>query len=165
MRGESARRHVLELEGPMRLAFTYEKRHEGLDDVSSFFVGALCASRNGFAGCMNGFQVESYDKAQGTFHRAPDQPQGSYFLDTDYAIELAHDGAQTIEMKRAGEVVANVAVDALTSGGVLFWVRSERTILFDSIVIEGRPTAASLEALRAGWIEARVSELGFGAAR
>ncbi len=124
------------------------------------------------------FDVLTCDDTKGTFVRATAfgwiwvndrvtnrqaeaSPTGdmSYLQDTDYDVEVAHDGTR-ITTRFVGETRATCATGAVTAGDVVLWVHSDLPVSAARFEITGRVDPKSLDRARARWVERRISELG-----
>lgn len=96
-----------------------------------------------------------------TNRQAEANPTGdmSYLQDTDYDVEVAHDGAR-LSTRFSGENRANCAVGGVTAGDVVLWVHTDLPISVERFEITGRVDPKSLARARARWVDAELARLG-----
>lgn len=84
----------------------------------------------------------------------------TYFLSTDYAFEVVHDG-QKVKVTLDGEPTGEEAALGRTSGGVFLWFHTTFPIAMERFEIEGKIDPESAVELRRIRAEEKVIEMGF----
>ena len=84
----------------------------------------------------------------------------SYFLETDYAFDVQHDG-QKIAVTLDGAPRSETAALGRTSGGVFLWFHTTMPVSIARFEIEGKIDPASIVDLRRARVEEMVVGLGF----
>ncbi len=114
--------------------------------------------KESFVRCTEFGWIYAIERSTGRAASANPTASISYFDDKDYAVEMQHDGTR-VTTRFEGEERATCNVGALRSGGVVFWVHTDRPIVVDHLEIEGRLDPNSIEPARRAWIDRQLADL------
>lgn len=152
-------RHLLEFEAPLAVKATAwaEEIPDGHTYAPELMIGVCDDGRQNFVGLANlGGSLYVFDEVSRTVHVGQSE---AVTLTLDHALELRHDG-QTATAFHDGEERDKAPTGPLSSGAVFLWSHSYSPLFLRDLVIEGRPTPASLEQLGQAWVTERLEEIG-----
>lgn len=157
LRGAAALRSTWKLCAPWKLSFTVRwPKDEPEAKHHAFILGFCDDGHESMIRCGIGL-LEVIDKRSGHFARVQ-MPSKSFFIGTDYRIELKHDG-HTVQMSIDGNSEGSMPSGPRLSGALLLWTHSELDITIDDFVVEGLSPPPYVAQRREAWIELGVSTL------
>lgn len=160
-RGAACSRYLLDFEGSqlVRMRFLFRTPEGAFDNRIRALIG-LCDDRaESTITCdmLGGLTVSDRGKS----YRQQVEAQGSLFMDTEHTVEVVHDGGDKVRSTFDGQPAAEAMVGPRLSGSIFLWSNSECPFELVELVIEGRPTPASLRELRNEWVQQKMAALGF----
>lgn len=153
-------RHVLEFQSPLRVRYRvrWEPFEGAPKKVFAFALGMLGdAQERHLRAAELGFLY--VDEQDGPYTAVRPKGDGTVQLGQTYAIEVLHDGHK-VEVWVDGVLRSQAQAQARKQGRLFLWGHSDLRISVPSLEIEGGVTPASLDALRAEWVRARLAALG-----
>jgi len=160
--GAACYRLPLEFSAPMTIR--YELRVLDADDsdkLQANFTVGLCddGKRNQILALNFGdLFVRNAGKQSGREEKGGES--FSYFLSTDYAFEVRHDG-EKVTVTVDGEKRSETACLGRKSGGVILWFHTTLPVAIGRFEVEGRIEPGSAAELRRARVEEKLVELGF----
>ncbi len=159
--GPMAWRLPLGLQAPfsIRYQFRFVKTEGEMAASPSLDLLVCDDGKESFVRCSEFGWIFAIERTTGRTASSNPPSSVSYYPDTDYTVEMQHDGTR-VATRFEGEERATCAVGALRSGGVVFWVHTDQPIVVDHVVIEGRVDPSSIEPARRAWIARELAALG-----
>ncbi len=158
--GAVARRHLLEFEGPQSLSYSSRFLFdESMGNKGLYFRVSLCTSFEGdYLATLNSSLLERFDLgAMQLTGSRPAEIKGYYDVEYRYVLAYAADGLLSLT-RGDGERVELQCSPGL-SGAPRLWFHSDFVVDFDDIILEGKPTEASLDALRERYVAQHLAEM------
>jgi hypothetical protein len=158
--GATCWRHVLDFQAPTRVRYQvrWELDQSAVRKVFAFAVGMLAdASERHLRAQELGFLY--VDEQDGRYTAVRPKGDSTVQLGRTYTVELVHDG-EKVGATVDGELRAEARAETRKEGHVFLWCHSDLRITVPALEIEGRVTPASLAALRAQWVRAKLHALG-----
>jgi hypothetical protein len=159
-RGEFCWRHVLEFQRPLRVRYRVRwEPFQGQPQRTFAFALGLLGDADGRHVRVNELGFLYVDEKDGPYTAVRPKGDATVELGRTYAIELVHDGRE-VAVSVEGVPRARAAAKARTEGRIFLWGHSDVLVRVPELEIEGCVTPASLAALRAAWVRARLDALG-----
>lgn len=159
--GPASWRLPIGFQAPFRVRYTIRfLKLEGEMTAPPSFDLLLCDDRKeGFVRATEFGWIWAVDRATGRTAEASPPAAIQYFDNTDYEIEVSHDGAR-VSTRFAGEDRAACNVGPVHAGDVVLFVHTDQPIAIERFEVAGRVETASLERARRAWIDRHLAELG-----
>ncbi len=157
--GKRLHAHVLGFEAPLTVRWTARCNYIAGQPNSTvnLYVG-VCADSSGYAitGDLSGWMNLDSDASSVT---VPGRDGRDIEYDRDYAFELRHDGAK-VECWKDGVLQGSAPAEQWPQGRLFVYVESDMQVTLLDLVIEGKPTQASIDLARTRWVGDQVESLG-----
>ena len=158
-RGAACFRHLLDLEEPkVRYRFRYSELDDDGSWTSFVMVGVADDGKGNRVEALNHLDLLVRDTSRGFQKQAAAEDR---ILTEEIDAELAY-LSKSYTLKSNDVNRGTVPCGPRRSGATFLWLYTEDPVSFLHLEIEGRPTPEGAAALRAGWVAARVAELGLG---
>ena len=161
--GSASRRHVLGFEGEQVIRWkdiTHQGPGGARDEyILQCLVMMCCKDDGSYVASINSNTMELNDTETGEFLNELTPVIHTHF-DTEYQMELHHDGSETVTLWRDSNRDLEIPCGPRKKGGVRLWIHSDYVSEFEDLEIIGRITEESLAAFSVAWIAARVGEMG-----
>jgi len=157
--GFASLRHVLAFEGPQRarLRFRYARPAGEHDPRFLLLLGLNDDGKVSYAATDSGAALYVQDRSTNHVREAEGGP--GIVIGEGYTLELDFDG-QSYASRFNGQDMATLSAGPRLSGNPLLFSTADFPFAAEELVLEGKPTAASLAPLATAWIEERLRALG-----
>ncbi len=161
--GTASRRHVLGFEGEQGIRWN-DITHQGPggardEYILQCLVMMCCKDDGSYIASTNSNTLELNDTETGEYLHELTPVIQTHF-DTEYQMELHHDGSETVTLWRDSHRDLEIPCGPRKEGGVRLWIHSDYVSEFEELEIIGTITEESLAAFSVAWVGARVKEMG-----
>lgn len=164
--GQLVYRHRLEFGPGVRVAYEmrYIQREGDTIDVGVVMIGLADDGAGSFAAASEFGDRYAIDLE--TFYNRRELYEGERLVEintiyrAEARLEPDDELGAVVEAWRDGEKRGELGTGGRYRGGVFLYVHSPRIVAIESMVIEGVPEPASIDALREAWVAERLAELG-----
>lgn len=157
--GFASLRHVLSFEGPqlVRLRYRYVRPAGEHDPRFLLLLGLNDDGQISYAATDSGAALYVQDRASGHVREAAGG--AGIVIGESYTLELVFDG-QNYSSRFNGKITAMLSPGPRLRGNPILFTTADFPFQADELVLEGKPTGASLAPLATSWVEERLRALG-----
>ncbi len=154
--GAACYRHRISFTAPMTLRVKFRSHPGSVVETVAAMLLALCSDADkDYIHCTPTGHLSIYDE-KNHYAKAVDGSKDTMFFDTDYVLDVRHDG-KTVSTWLDEEKMAELPAGFRTSGSVLVWFHTNSRKEIDRLEIEGHVDHALLRQL---WIDQKLKEAG-----
>jgi len=157
--GFASLRHLLTFEGPqlVRLRYRYSRPAGEHDPRFLLLLGLNDDGQVSYAATDSSGALYVQDRASGHVREA--EGGSGIVIGEGYTLELAFDG-QNYASNFNGHELATASAGPRVSGNPILFTTADFPFQAEELVLEGKPTTASLVPLSTAWVEERLRALG-----